>query len=94
MINLGQVLKDLKQYDEAIEVFERAIKGRLETEGETSPGYAMVKAMASGAYRDNGDFTTAEAYLRDAYLQISLDHGEENATAAAILNSWGLLYKK
>jgi len=28
----------------------------------------MAKAMASGAYRDNGDFVTAEAYLRDAYL--------------------------
>lgn len=54
----------------------------------------MAKAMAAGSYRDRGDFETADQYLRDAYLQISLEHGEENATAAAILNSWGLLYKK
>ena len=54
----------------------------------------MAKAMAAGAYRDMGNYEKADEYLRDAYLQVSLAYGEENATASAILNSWGLTYKK
>jgi tetratricopeptide (TPR) repeat protein len=91
---LGAVLKDLKEFEAAVEVFEKAIKGRLATEGESSNGYAMAKAMAAGAYRDMENYEKADEYLRDAYLQISLAFGENNATASAILNSWGLLYKK
>jgi tetratricopeptide (TPR) repeat protein len=91
---LGAVLKDLHDYPKAVEVFERAIAGRKATEGEQSQGYAMGKAMAAGAYRDMGDYVTADAYLRDAFLQNALAFNEENITAAAILNSWGLLYKK
>lgn len=64
---MGAVLKDLKEFDEAIEVFEKAIAGRLATEGE-GQNYAMAKAMAAGAYREKGDFEKADVYLRDAYL--------------------------
>jgi tetratricopeptide (TPR) repeat protein len=54
LINLGAVMKDLKLNEEAIPVFEKAIEGRKQTEGENSLNYAMCKAMAAGAYRDAG----------------------------------------
>lgn len=94
LINLGAVLKDLKENEEAIPVFERAIKGRKETEGEDSVNYAMAKAMAAGAYRDAGNFETADAYLKDAYVRVAMEHGEDNMTCSAILNSQGMLYKR
>lgn len=57
--------------------------------------YALAKAMAAGSYRDCGKFEKAEEYLKDAYLKIALDQGgEDNLSAAVILNSLGLLYKK
>ena len=54
----------------------------------------MVKAMAAGAYREINQEDKAYEYLKDAYMIIALEHGEENVAAAAILNSMGLLYKK
>ena len=57
--------------------------------------FALIKAMAAGAYRDCGKLDIAEEYLKDAYLKIALDQGgEDNLSAAVILNSLGLLYKK
>ena len=50
------MLKDLKLYEEAIVVFEKAIEGRRVSEGENSLNYAMSKAMAAGAYRDAGHY--------------------------------------
>ncbi len=93
-INLATVLKDLKLFTEAIPVFEAAIEGRKVSEGEGSLNYAMAKAMAAGAYRDAGQYETADAYLKDAYVKVAMDYGEDNATCSAILNSQGLLYKK
>ena len=87
-------MKDLKQYEEAIPIFERAIDGRRQTEGESSLNYAMAKAMAAGAYRDCGQYDTADLYLKDAYLKVALEYGEDSVTASVILNSQGLLYKK
>ena len=54
----------------------------------------MAKAMAAGAYRDAGQFEKADLYLKDAYVRVAMDHGEDNVTCSAILNSQGLLYKK
>ena len=54
----------------------------------------MAKAMAAGAYRDSGEFDKAYAYLKDAYMIIAMEHGEDNLAAAAMLNSMGMLYKK
>ena len=54
----------------------------------------MVKAMAAGAYRELGDFKKSEDYLKDAYMTVAMEHGEENMTASAILNSMGMLYKR
>ena len=54
----------------------------------------MAKAMAAGAYRDAGQFDTADAYLKDAYVKVAMDYGEDNVTCSAIMNSQGLLYKK
>ena len=93
-INLGTVLKDLKLHAEAIPIFEQALEGRKVSEGENSLNYAMAKAMAAGAYRDNGDYDTADNYLKDAYVRVAMDYGEDNITCSAILNSQGLLYKK
>ena len=56
--------------------------------------YAMAKAMAAGAYRDTGEFDKAYGYLKDAYMIIAMEHGEDNLAAAAMLNSMGMLYKK
>ncbi len=56
--------------------------------------YVMAKAMAAGAYREVGNFQKSEEYLKDAYLRIAMEFGEENISAAVILNSMGLLYKK
>lgn len=63
-------------------------------EGEDSINYAMAKAMASGAYRELGQYDIADQYLKDAYLQVAMQFGEENLTSAVILNSMGMLYKK
>jgi len=94
LINLATVHKDLQEFDIAITHYEKAIEGRRATEGENSVNYAMVKAMAAGAYRELGNLKTSEEYLKDAYMKIAMEHGEENMAASAILNSMGLLYKR
>ena len=86
--------KDLHEYEESIPVYERAIEARAKVDGENHINYAMAKAMAAGAYREAGKFDISEQYLKDAYLKVAMEHGEENATAAVILNSMGMLYKK
>jgi len=80
-------MKDLHENEEAIPIFEKAIEGRRVTEGENSINFAMAKAMAAGAYRDCGQFEKADLYLKDAYLKIALEYGEDTVTASAILNS-------
>lgn len=60
LINLATVLKDLKLYDESIPIFERALEGRRVAEGDSSINYAMAKAMAAGAYREAGQYDTAD----------------------------------
>ena len=87
-------MKDLKLHAEAIPVFERALEGRKQTEGDQSLNFAMCKAMAAGAYRDSGDYDTADLYLKDAYLKVALEYGEDSVSASVILNSQGMLYKK
>ena len=94
LINLATVHKDLHEYDIAAKLYEKAIEGRRVTEGEESVNYAMAKAMAAGAYRELGNLSAAEDYLKDAYMKIAVTHGEENMAASAILNSMGLLYKR
>lgn len=94
MINLATVHKDLKEFDLAAAIYEKAIEGRRQTEGENSVNYAMALAMAAGGYRELGQHDKSEKYLKDAYLVIALEHGEENLAASAILNSMGLLYKR
>lgn len=93
-LNLATVLKDLKLFEEAIPVYEKALVGRKLAEGEDSLNYAMAKAMAAGAYRDAGQYDTADTYLKDAYVKVAMEYGEDNVTCSAILNSQGLLYKK
>jgi hypothetical protein len=57
--------------------------------------YALAKAMASGSYRELGEFDKADSYLKDAYLKIAMEMGNENnLSSAVILNSMGMLYKK
>ena len=43
--------------------------------------------MAAGAYRDSGQYETADKYLKDAYVRVAMDYGEDNVTCSAILNS-------
>lgn len=47
----------------------------------------MCKAMAAGAYRDSGDYVKADLYLKDAYLKVALEYGEDSVSASVILNS-------
>lgn len=94
LINLATVHKDLNEHDHAIRLYEKAIEGRKVTEGEGSTNYAMVKAMAAGAYREMGEYAKSEEYLKEAYMTVAMEHGEDNMTASAILNSMGLLYKR
>jgi len=54
LINLATVHKDLQEHDLAAPLYEKAIEGRRILEGENSINYAMIKAMASGAYRELG----------------------------------------
>lgn len=82
LINLATVHKDLHEYDQAVEKYELAIEGRLQTEGDQSTEYAMAKAMAAGAYRELDQLDKAEAYLKDAYMIIAMQHGEENMTSS------------
>lgn len=86
--------KDLKEFDIAVKLYEKAIEGRKVTEGDNSVNYAMATAMAAGSYRELGDLEKSEKYLKDAYLIISMEHGEDNMASSAILNSMGMLYKK
>jgi hypothetical protein len=53
----------------------------------------MSLAMAAGAYREIGNLEKSEKYLKDAYLIIAMESGEENMAASSILNSMGMLYK-
>jgi hypothetical protein len=53
---LATIHKDLHEYDQAVTLYEEAIIGRGVTEGESSINYAMVKAMAAGAYRELGKY--------------------------------------
>lgn len=94
LINLATVHKDLQEYDLAVPLYEEAMEGRRQLEGENSMSYAMVKAMAAGAYRELGQYEKADQYLKDAYLKVALEYGEDNLSAAVILNSMGMLYKK
>lgn len=50
--------------------------------------------MAAGAYRELGDFAKADHYLKDAYIKVALEYGEDHISAAAIHNSQGMLFKK
>ena len=86
--------KDLQEWDIAVKMYEKAIDGRKQTEGENSVNYAMSIAMAAGAYREMGELEKSEKYLKDAYLIIAMEHGEDNMAASAILNSMGMLYKR
>lgn len=56
--------------------------------------FAMAKAMAAGAYREAGQYDTADEYLKDAYLKIAMQFGEDHVALSSILNSQGLNYKK
>ena len=94
LINLATVHKDLHEYELAAPLYEKAIEARIKLEGENSMNVAMGKAMAAGAYREMGKFEIADAYLKDAYLRVAMEFGEENISAAVILNSMGMLYKK
>lgn len=94
LVNLGAVHKDLQEFDIAAKLYEKAIEGRRVTEGENSVNYAMSLAMAAGAYREVENYSTADKYLKDAYMIIAMEHGEENMSCSAILNSMGLNYKR
>jgi len=80
-------MKDLGENEEAIPIYERAIKARIATEGPDSVNVAMAKAMVAGAYRDCGEFVQADLYLKDAYLKVALEYGEQTVSASVILNS-------
>ena len=54
----------------------------------------MVLSMCAGAHRELGNYEQSEKMLKDAYLIIALQDGEENLPASAILNSMGMLYKR
>lgn len=56
--------------------------------------YALAKVLASIAYRELNDFSKADQYLKDAYLVVEMQHGEDNIFTAVILSSMGMLYKK
>ena len=43
--------------------------------------------MAAGAYRDCERYEKADEYLKDAYIAVAMNYGEDNVTASAILNS-------
>ena len=94
LINLATVLKDLHEYEQSVPYYEKAIEARKMTEGDNSINYVMAKAMAAGSYRELGNYAVAEEYLKDAYLRVAMEFGEDNVSAAVILNSMGLLYKK
>lgn len=54
----------------------------------------MALAMASGAYRELGQYETADLYLKEAFITVVTEYGEDSLSAAVILNSMGMLYKK
>ena len=75
-------------------MYEKAIEARKRLEGENSLNYALVLAMAAGSYRDTGNFAKADEYLKESYLKIAMEFGEDNVSNAVILNCMGLNYKK
>lgn len=94
LINLATVTKDLQEHDKAVKLYEAAIEGRRVTEGENSVQYAMALSMCAGCHRELKNYYQADKLLKDAYLIIALEDGEENVPASAILNSMGILYRR
>lgn len=50
--------------------------------------------MAAGAHRELRHFDKADQMIKDSYLKVALEYGEDNVTIATILNGQGMLYKK
>lgn len=94
--NLAAVERDLRNFTEAIRLFERAVALRKEHQGEDSKDYYLTLSMAAGAYRENGNPEKALKYLREAYVGVAqISEGNEETTSSAILlNAMGLTYKK
>jgi len=44
----------LNEHEEAARLYEIAIEGRKQIDGEDSVNYAMVMSMAAGSYREMG----------------------------------------
>jgi tetratricopeptide (TPR) repeat protein len=86
----------MKDFNDAIPLYEEAIRQREATEGVGSLNYHLTRSMAAGAYRDSGKPEKALEYLKDSYVGVAqLNEGNEETVASAILlNSMGLTYKK
>jgi hypothetical protein len=54
LTNLASTHTDLKEYDEAVKLYEVIIQARKEVDGEDSVNYAMALAMSAGPYRELG----------------------------------------
>lgn len=94
LINLAAIHKDMREFEQAIPLFEKAIEARKVMEGEGSLNYGMALAMASGCYREIEKYDVADKYIKEAFLVVVTLHGEDSVGAAVILNSMGMLYKK
>jgi tetratricopeptide (TPR) repeat protein len=94
LFNYAVVLKDLKEYEASVPIFERVIEARKHINGENSVEYAMSKATLASSLRELGQYDRADSLLKDAYLSAALEFGEDSVMASTILNSQGMLYKK
>ena len=52
----------------------------------------MTKAMAAGAYREMGQLEKAEQYLKEAYVKVASEYGENDSRMINILFRMGTLY--
>ena len=95
MVNLALSYRDLSQYEEALELYDKILKLRAEIDGKTTMNYAMTLSMASGALRELKRFDEAYEYVKEAYTTMAtINRGENNLGCAIILTSMGMLFKR
>lgn len=91
---MATVLRDLKDYKQAVGYYNEAADIRLKNEGR-GQGYAMVLGLTAGTYRVMGEFNKAHQLLQEAYeIMAQIEGGEESGPCAVLLYSRAAVYKE
>ena len=90
--NLGTVYRDLGQYNEAKEYYEKALVIKKKIYGEEHASVAASYNNLGNVYRDLGQYNEAKEYHKKALVIKKKIYGEEHASVAASYNNLGTVY--